>query len=107
MRWPVGGQYADMTGMGTLDGMAENLMEASTHSLHVSELYKKDLTPKGVSISSQILTFLKKNPASTSFFIKQNILPVGADAQIANLVSKALTRLRSELLERSAGTGIP
>ena len=60
MRWPVGAQYADMTGIGTLDGVAADLMEASTHSLHLSELYKKDLTPKGVSISSQILTFLKR-----------------------------------------------
>ena len=103
MRWPVGGQYADMTGIGTLDGVAADLMEASTHSMHLSELYKKDLTPKGVSISSQILTFLKKNPASTSFFIKQNILPVGADAPTANLVSKALTRLKAVGEIRTSG----
>jgi hypothetical protein len=101
--WPVGAQYADLTGTGTLDGIAADLMEASTHSMHLSELYKKDMIPKGVSISSQILTFLKKHPSSTSFLIKQKILPSGVDYQTENLVSKALTRLKAAGEIRTTG----
>ena len=102
-RWPAGGQYYDLIGKGTLQGIAADLMEASTHSLHRYELYKKDLSPKGVSIASQILTLLKKHPESTSFFIKQKILPVGADANTANLISKALTRLKAAGQIRTSG----
>ena len=94
-RWPAGAQYADLTGKGLLIGIAADLMEASTHSLHRYELYKKDLSPKGISISTQILACLKRHPASTSFFIKGKILPAGANADLANLVSKALTRLKA------------
>ena len=94
-RWPAGGQYYDLIGKGALIGIAADLMEASTHSLHKYELYKKDLSPKGISISAQILACLKKHPASTAFFIKEKILPEGANADLANLVSKALTRLKA------------
>jgi DNA-binding transcriptional regulator PaaX len=71
--------------------------------MHLSELYKKDMIPKGVSISSQILTFLKKHPSSTSFLIKQKILPSGVDYQTENLVSKALTRLKAAGEIRTTG----
>jgi hypothetical protein len=94
-RYPLGAQYS-VCGASSLSGIAHDLQNASHRSLTLSGVYKRDPLEytNGISISQQILEFLKKNEGCACRDIKRGVLPPDADQQTENLISKSLQRLR-------------
>ena len=95
-RYPLGAQYS-VCGESSLAGIAHDLQNASHRSLTLSEVYKRNPVNlgTGISISRQILTFLKKNEGCACKDIKRGVLAAAnVDYQTENLISKSLQRLR-------------
>jgi hypothetical protein len=106
-RYPLGAQYS-VCGASSLAGIAHDLQNASHRSLTLSGVYKRDPLEytSGISISQQILDFLKKNEGCACRDIKRGVLPLDVDRQTENLISKSLQRLRknkSVIVTGSAG----